>query len=67
MGVNDYDMNFIVGHDLGNAVYSQWLKHLLTGTQRTRMLADSPSVNEDRAGGAVEVCLALLDFAALPI
>ena len=27
MGANNYDMNFLVGNDLGNAVYSQWLKH----------------------------------------
>ena len=23
MGTNDYDLNFLTGHDLGNAVYSQ--------------------------------------------
>ena len=33
-------MNFIVGHDLGNAVYSQWLKHILTASPWIRMPRD---------------------------
>ena len=37
MGANDYDINFLVGNDLGNAVYSQWLKHTLSETQWNRM------------------------------
>ena len=30
---NEYDLNFLTGHDLGNAVYSQWLKRIMTEAQ----------------------------------
>ncbi|CAE7212274.1 unnamed protein product [Symbiodinium sp. CCMP2592] len=43
--------------DLGNAVYSQWLKHVLTEDQWNRMFEGATSINEERAGDAVEVCL----------
>ena len=64
MGTNDYDydMKFLVGNDLGNAVYCQWLKHTLSEEQWNRMFDNSQSVNEERAGDAVEVCLATLYF-----
>ena len=62
MGANDYDMNFLVGNDLGNAAYSQWLKHTLSETQWNRMFEGPQPVNEERA---VEVCLATLYFATL--
>ena len=65
MGANDYDMNFLVGNDLGNAVYSQWLKHTLSEEQWNRTFDHSQSVNEERAGDAVEVCLATLYLATL--
>ena len=65
MGTNDYDMNFLVGNDLGNAVYSQWLKHTLSEEQWSRTFDHSQSVNEERAGNAVEVCLATLYLATL--
>ena len=67
MGTNDYDMNFLVGNDLndlGNAVYNQWLKHTLSEEQWNRAFDHSP-VNEERAGDAVEVCLATLYLATL--
>ena len=57
---NEYDMNFLVGNGLGNAVYCQWLKHTLSETQWNRMFDNPQSVNEERAGDAVEVCLATL-------
>ena len=65
MGTNDYDMNFLVGNDLGNAVYNQWLKHTLSEEQWNRAFDHSQSVNEERAGDAVEVCLATLYLATL--
>ena len=55
MGTNDYDMNFLVGNDLGNAVYNQWLKHTLSEEQWNR------AFDHD----AVEVCLATLYLATL--
>ena len=65
MGTNDYDMNFLVGNDLGNAVYCQWLRHTLSEEQWNRMFDHPQSVNEERAGHAVEVCLATLYFTTL--
>ena len=65
MGANDYDMNFLVGNDLGNAVYNQWLRHTLSEEQWKRTFDHSQSVNEERAGDAVEVCLATLYLATL--
>ena len=65
MGANDYDMNFLVGNDLGNAVYNQWLRHTLSEEQWKRTFDHSQSVNEERAGDAVEVCLATLSCDAL--
>ena len=65
MGTNEYDVNFLVGNDLGNAVYCQWLKHTLSEAQWDRMCDDPQSVNEERAVDAVEVCLATLYFTAL--
>ena len=64
-GTNDFDMNFLVGNDLGNAVYCQWLRHTLSEEQWNRMFDHSQSVNEERAGDAVEVCLATLYFTTL--
>ena len=64
-GVNDYDMNFLVGNDLGNAVYCQWLRHTLSEEQWNRVFDNPQSVNEERAGDAVEVCLATLYFTTL--
>ena len=65
MGTNDYDMNFLVGNDLGNAVYNQWLKHTLSEEQWNRAFHHSQSVNEERDGDAVEVCLGTLYLATL--
>ena len=65
MGANDYDMNFLVGNDLGNAVYNQWLRHTLSEEQWNRAFDHPQSVNEERAGDAVEVCLATLYLATL--
>ena len=65
MGTNDYDMNFLVGNDLGNAVYNQCLRHTLSEEQWNRTFDHSQSVNEERAGDAVEVCLATLYLATL--
>ena len=65
MGANDYDMNFLVGNDLGNAVYSRWLKYTLSEEQWNRMFDHPQSVNEERAGDAVEVCLATLYLSTL--
>ena len=65
MGTNDYDMNFLVGNDLGNAVYRQWLKYTLSEEQWNRMFGHQQSVNEERAGDAVEVCLPTLYLSAL--
>ena len=65
MGANDYDMNFLVGNDLGNAVYNQWLRHTLSEDQWNRAFDHPQSVNEERAGDAVEVCLATLYLATI--
>ena len=65
MGANDYDMNFLVGNDLGNAVYNQWLRHTLSEEQWNRAFDHPQSVNEERAGDAVEVCLATLYLATI--
>ena len=65
MGANDYDMNFLVGNDLGNAVYSQWLRHTLSEEQWNRVFDHPRLVNEERAGDAVEVCLATLYLATI--
>ena len=65
MAANTYDICFIAGNDLGNAVYGQWLKHSLTEDQWSRMFGRVTTVNEERAGDAAEVCLAMLFFAAL--
>ena len=48
MGANDYDMNFLVGNDLGNAVYNQWLRHTLSEEQWNRAFDHPQSVNEER-------------------
>ena len=60
MGANDYDMNFLVGNDLGNAVYSQWLRPTLSEEQWNRAFDHPRLVNEERAGDAMKVCLARL-------
>ena len=65
MGTNDYDMNFLVGNDLGNAVCCQWLRRTLSEEKWSRVFDHSQSVNEERAGDAVEVCLATLYFTTL--
>ena len=65
MGTNNYDMNFLVGNDLGNAVYSQCLKYTLSEEQWNRMFDHQQSVNEERAGDAVEVCLSTLYLSTL--
>ena len=58
-------MNYMIGHDLGNVVYTQWLMHILTEDQWTRMFGQGQAVNEERSGDAVEICLAVLYFATL--
>ena len=65
MAANTYDNCFIAGNDLGNAVYGQWLKHIMTEEPWSRMFGGSATVNEERAGDAVEVCLVMLYFATL--
>ena len=67
MGVNEYDVNFLVDPGLGNAVYSQRLKHILTESQWNRMFGDSPGVNEERAGDSVKICGASLLRRAVPV
>ena len=65
MTANTYDLCFVTGKDLGNAIYGQWIKHIMTGEQRSRMFGGVSSANEERAGDAIEVCLAMLFFATL--
>ena len=65
MTASTYNLCFITGNDLGNAIYGQWLKHILTEDQWSRMFGGVSAVNEERAGDAVEVCLAMLFFATL--
>ena len=65
MAPNTYDICFVAGNDLGNAVYGQWLRHILTEDQWSRVFGGMATVNAERAGDAVEVCLAMLFFATL--
>ena len=62
---DDSDMNFMVGHDLRNAAYIQWLMNILSEEQWTRMFGTVPGMNEERAGDAAEVCLLNFDFTTL--
>ena len=50
MGINEHDLNFIVGRDLGKAVYSEWLKYVMSEEEWSRMFGNSQIVNAERAG-----------------
>ena len=65
MGTNKHNLNFPAGHDLGNAVYSQLLKHIMSESQWTRMFGDHAGVSDERAGDAVEIYCAILYFATV--
>ena len=57
MGTKEYDLNFSAVHDLGNAVYRQWLNRIMTEAHCVRTFGDHSGVNDERAGDAVKTCV----------